>query len=66
MKKIKTMNSKTTKNSQQSTTEPKNKQTKNKTDKVNKKNKRITEMEVTWRVIGGEREVGKWGEMYRE
>ena len=56
-KKIKTMNSKMTINSQLSTTEPKkSKSKKNPTqNQANTKNKnRITEMEIIWRVISGE------------
>ena len=50
-KKIKTMKSKMTTNSQLSTTEPK----KTKTNQANNQNKnRTTEMEITWRVISGE------------
>ena len=52
-----------TTNSQVSTAEPK---TKTKTNSANKKNRnRITEMEITWRVISGEGEGGEWGKRYR-
>ena len=52
-RKIKNMNSKMTTNSQLLTTEPKKKKN------LSKHNHRITEMEITWRVIS--RGVG-WGE----
>ena len=58
---IKNMNSKMTTNSQLSTT--KNKE-KTKTNKYNRK--RITQMEITWRVISRERERGKWAKRYKE
>ena len=53
------MNSKMTINSQLSTTEPKKSKSKKKPtqNQANNKNKnRITEMEITWRVISGEEE----------
>ena len=57
---IKNMNSKMTTNSQVSTTEPKK-------QKLSKQNRnRITEMEITWRVISGERDGGEQGKRYRE
>ena len=50
------MNSEMTTNSQLSTTEPKRK------TKANNYNRnRISEMEITWRVISGEGERGEWG-----
>ena len=55
------MNSKMTTNSQLSTT--KNKE-KTKTNKYNRK--RITQMEITWRVISREGERREWGKRYRE
>ena len=56
---IKTMNSKMTTNSQLSTIE--SKKLKRKTNKATNYNRnRITELEVTWRVISGE---GEWGEL---
>ena len=58
------MNSKMTTNSQLST---EHKKTKIKTRKANNWNRnRITEIEITWRVISGEEEEGEWGERYRE
>ena len=57
------MNNKMITNSQLSTTEPK----KTKTNKANNQNRnRITEMEITWRVISGKDEGGEWGKRYRE
>ena len=53
------MYSKMTTNSQLSTTEPKTKQNKNKVSKQLEQ-ERITEMEITWRIISGEGEVGEW------
>ena len=51
-----------TTNSQLSTTEPK----KNKNKANNYNRNRITEIEITWRVIIGDREEGEWGKRYRE
>ena len=52
---IQNMNSKMTTNSQLSTTEPKT----TKTNKANNLNRnRITEIEISWRVISREREKG--------
>ena len=57
------MNNKMITNSQLSTTAPK----KTKTNKANNQNRnRITEMEITWRVISGKDEGGEWGKRYRE
>ena len=52
------MNSKMTTNSQPSATEPKKQ---NKSQANNQNRNRITEMEITWRVISGEGEGGEWG-----
>ena len=55
------MNSEMTTNSQLSTTEPKRK------TKANNYNRhRISEMEITWRVVSGERERGECEKRYRE
>ena len=55
------MNSKMTTNSQLPTTEPKTK-----TNQANNCNRnRITEMEITWRVISGEGAEGKLGKRRR-
>ena len=56
------MNSKVTTNSQLLTTEL-NKQ---KLRKPEQEWNRITEMEITWRVISGGGETGEWWERYRE
>ena len=57
------MNSKITPNSQLPTNEPK----KPKANKANNQNRnRITEMEITWRVISGKGEGGELGKRYRE
>ena len=56
------MNSKMTTNSQLLTTEL-NKQ---KLRKPEQEWNRITEMEITWRVISREGEGGEWGKRYRE
>ena len=54
-KKIKNMNSKMTTNSQLSTIEPKKNKTKQEQIYANNQNRnRITEMEITWRVISWE------------
>ena len=56
------MNSKMTTNSQLLTTEPKAK-----TNKANNQNRnKITEMEITWRVINRGLGGGERGERYRE
>ena len=58
-KKIKTVNIKLATKSQPSIIESK--------IKLNKQNRnRITEMEITWRVISGAGERGGWGKRYRE
>ena len=54
------MNSKMTTTLQTSTSEPK------KQNYANWNGKRITEMEITWRVIRGEEEGGEWGKRYKE
>ena len=61
---IKNINSKMTTNSQLSTTEPKKNKNKNEISKQLYTD-RITEMEITWRVISGEGE-GRMGFMFRE
>ena len=63
-KKIKTMNTKMTTNSQLSKTEPKN-VNKNKLSKQLDWN-RIIDMEIIWRVISWEVEGGEWGKRYGE
>ena len=63
-KMIKNINSKMTTNSQLSTTEPKKNKNKNEISKQLYTD-RITEMEITWRVISGEGE-GRMGFMFRE
>ena len=60
---VKNMSSKMTKNSQLSKTEPGRK--KKKLSKQLTRN-RITEMEITWKVISREGEQGEWGKRYRE
>ena len=55
---IKNMNSKMTTNSQPSAIEPKKQ---NKSQANNQNRNRITEMEITWRVISGEGEEEKGG-----
>ena len=63
-KKIENMYSKMTTNSQISTTEPK--KNKNKNELSNQNRNRFTEMEITWRVVSGERMGGEWGKRYGE
>ena len=63
---IKTMNSRITTNSQLSTTEPKNIHKQEQTKQTTTTGTRITEMEITWRVISKKGEEGEWGERYRE
>ena len=65
-KKIKNMNSKMTTNSQLSTTEPKQKQKQKRKKQSKLEQNRITEMEITWKVISREGEQGEWGKRYRE
>ena len=56
------MNSKMTTNSQLSTTEPK----KTRMNSANNWNRnRITEMEITWRIISREGEEEEWEKRYR-
>ena len=57
------MNSKITTNSQLLTTKPKNK---NKNELSKKLQKRITEMEIIWRVISGGLRGGEREKKYRE
>ena len=59
------MNSKMTAKSQLSTTERK-KQKQNLSKQLEQEQNRITEMEITWRVINGEREEENGGERYRK
>ena len=65
-KKLKTMNGKMTTNSQLSTTEPKQKQKQKRKKQSKLEQNRITEMEITWKVISREGEQGEWGNRYRE
>ena len=57
------MNSKMTTNSQPSAIEPKKQ---NKSQANNQNRNRITEMEITWRVIGREGKGTEWGKRFRE
>ena len=57
------MNSKMTTNSQPSAIEPKKQ---NKSQANNQNRNRITEMEITWRVISRGAGVGERGERYRD